>query len=380
MRNGCFSFAPVAVRCVSMTEKTVLFAGGGTMGPVTPLLAVWRTMKRRRNDLSLAWAGTPDGPEREAVESEGGRFFPVPVVKIPRYPSTRWISWPFAYLKASRVASRIISETMPLMIGSVGGFTATPIIRRGSRTGIPCAIHQLDYEPGLSNRFVARLCKSVTTSYEYGAPPFSGVKSDRVPTPCRFAGRTPLSKEDACRSFELDPSRPVIFVLGGGTGSKAINDAIGHIRKDLVALTQIIHLTGKGKGAKPENDVGAHAMRPGLPGSITKEFFNEDEMFRAFCAADLVISRAGIGTISEVACLSKPTILIPIPKSHQEKNAVRLPCDVITQKKGFHDRLLARIHFYLTNEQERLTIGKKLHEAFPVDDGSALAERWLGLI
>ena len=350
------------------------------MGPVTPLLAVWRAMKRRRNDLSLAWAGTPDGPEREIIKSEGGRFFSVPVVKIPRYPSMRWITWPFAYLNASHVASRILVKTKPLMIGSVGGYTATPIIRRGSRKKIPCAIHQLDYEPGLSNRAVAGLCKSVTTSYEYGAPPFSGLKSDRVPTPCRFAGRTPLSKEEACRSFELDPSRPVIFVLGGGTGSKAINDAIGHIRKDLVTLTQIIHLTGKRKGAKNVEIVGAHAMRPGLPSSIAKEFFDENEMFRAFCAADLVVSRAGIGTISEVACLSKPTILIPIPKSHQEKNAARLPCDVITQKEGFHDRLLARIHFHLSNEQERRTIGEKLHEDFPVDDGSALAERWLGLI
>jgi UDP-N-acetylglucosamine--N-acetylmuramyl-(pentapeptide) pyrophosphoryl-undecaprenol N-acetylglucosamine transferase len=219
------------------------------------------------------------------------------------------------------------------------------------------------------------MCKSVTTSYEYNSPPFTGVKSDRFPTPCRFAGRTPLAKEDACRSFELDPSRPVIFVLGGGTGSKAINDAIGHIQKELVALTQIIHLTGKGRSTL-SSPLGQGGVRGG---SITKEFFNEDEMFRAFCAADLVISRAGIGTISEVACLSKPAILIPIPKSHQEKNAAKLPCDVITQNEGFHDRLLSRIRFYLSNEQERRTIGEKIHESFPVDDGSALAERWLHL-
>ncbi|MCI0478961.1 glycosyltransferase [Candidatus Uhrbacteria bacterium] len=348
---------------------TVLFVGGGTMGPVTPLIAVMRRMRRRRPDLRFAWAGTPDGPEREVLKREGVEFFPIPVAKLPRHPGIAWLLWPFRYLKARRVAGKVVRTVRPSLIASAGGFTGVPVIKAASLKGIPCAIHQLDAEPGLANKAVAASCASVTTSFRYDTTPFIGTKAVRVPTPCRFADVPVPSREDAVRTFGLDPERPVVFVVGGGTGAVTLNEALWSVLDGLLPATQVIHMTGKGKGD------GRKAR-----GYVQRDFLEESDILDAYAAADLVVSRAGIGSISDLAALSKPAIFVPLP-GHQEKNVARLVVETVRQDTpDFAKRLRDRIVEGLHDDECRKKCGKRLHDGFPTDDGSALAERWLKLI
>lgn len=349
---------------------TILFCGGGSMGPVTPLLAVLRQIRKRRPEVMFAWAGTADGPERPVIEKEGIPFYVVPTAKLPRYLSLDLLHWPIDLMRANRASHGVLRRVQPSLVVSAGGFTATPIIRIAARRNIACAIHQLDKEPGLSNRLVARICRMVTTSFAYEQRPFRSVSSERVPTPCRFFGVDVPSRDSASAFFGLDASRPIVLVTGGGTGALALNHAILNSLDVLLKKTQMIHLTGKGKLA------GAMSR----PGYVVSEFFDENQMLHAFAAADLVVTRAGIGALSELACLSKPALIVPIPDSQQETNASTLPTPVIYQRDAWVQRLSKYILDLLADDQRRMQIGRELHEALPTDDGSALAERWLKLL
>lgn len=339
------------------------------MGPVTPLLAVLRQMKKRRQDLKFVWAGTASGPEREVIGRDGIPFHPIPVAKLPRYFTLEMMRWPMDYLRAANAARVLIKDIQPSLVVSAGGFTAVPVIKAAYAKGIPCAIHQLDAEPGLSNASVARLSRSVTTSFSYDQPPFR-VPSDRVPTPCRFADDVVLDKDAAAKLLGLDGERPIVFITGGGTGALALNEAVSTILDELLKTTQVIHLAGKEKQ-------GAARSRKGY---VVAEFFDEGEMLNAYAAADLVVSRAGLGSLSELACLKKAAIIVPIPDSHQEENAERMPYPIVAQGEGFETRLIETVRTLLADQGRRRDVGDRAHQMLPTDDGSALAERWLKLL
>ena len=351
---------------------TILFVGGGTLGPVTPLMAVLRRMKKLRPDLEFAWAGTPDGPEGELILREGVAFYPIPVAKFSRQSSWSWFAWPKDFLRARRVVREMLDKVQPSLVVGLGGFTQVPVMQQAAKRGIKCAIHQLDKEPTLSNRFVAKLCSSVTTAFAYETSPFPPVKWERVATPSRVVGANIPDKEAGAERFFLHSHEPIVFVFGGGTGAQALNEAVWAMQPKLASNVQIIHMTGKGK---------SHLVQS-KEGYVIKEFLDEKDMLFAFVAADVIVCRAGMGTLSDLAALSKTAILVPIPDTHQEKNvaAVREGVTLVEQHQGFAETLRLTIEELLPQMSKRAELGRKLHELLPTDDGSALAERWLGLV
>ncbi|MCR4256549.1 MAG: glycosyltransferase [Candidatus Uhrbacteria bacterium] len=349
----------------------ILFAGGGSLGPVTPLIATARALRRLVPDVTFAWAGTPDGPEREFAEAEDMEFYGVPVAKWPRYPSMRWFAFPRDVARASRVARKVVERVKPDVVVSVGGFTAVPVIRATSTAGIPCVIHQLDKIPSWSNRLVAKRCASVTTSFEYERPPFGArVRTERIPTPTRFLSSDAPTRDEAVRSFGLDPARPVVLVTGGGQGAKALNEAVYRRRDAWRKKTQIIHVCGRGK-------MGEFESREDY---LVCELLDADSMRRAYAASDVVVTRAGMGALSEIASLSKPAVVVPIPKSHQVENirafaAAKSALYVAQNQPDFADILFQQTTDLLTDAERRSMLGDATHAFLPTDDGNALAER-----
>lgn len=351
-------------------KQTVLFAGGGTLGPVTPLLAVLRRMKEWRRDLNFAWVGTFLGPERALVEADGVAFFAINEAKIPRYLSLKLLSWPLDYFRARLAAAKLVKKISPSLVVSVGGFSSVPVMRAAQAMKIPCAIHQLDAEVGLANKAVASLCRLVSTSFKYDVQPFAGVASEQVAIPSRFAGITIPSKAEAAHFFGLETHVPIVFFVGGGTGAAALNNAVDHHLEKILKLAQVIHLTGKGKmGSEQKAD-----------GYVRREFFDEGQMLNAYAAADLVVSRAGMGAITDLIALKKPAILVPIPHSHQESNADKTDFVIVRQVEGFEDRLVDKIASLLNSEVQLRRLIDAGHSSIKVDDGSALAKRWLELL
>jgi len=342
------------------------------LGPVTPLLAVMRRMREMRPEIEFSWIGTPQGPEASLVEAEGVAFHSLPVAKLARYPSKNWLTFPFDYLKALDAAKRILQHEKPSAVFSAGGFTQVPVIRAAAKIGIPCAVHQLDYAPLLSNKAVARQCRMLTSSFEYPSPQFGGVKAIRVSTPCRFANVPTPERAEAAEALGLDPDKATVFVTGGGTGALALNKAILEVMDELLGHAQILHLTGRGK-------MGEVVERPGFK---TLEFLDETGMLNAYSASDVVVSRAGFGSLSEMAALSKPVIVVPLPRSPQEENARALTdaVSVVHQDLGFADTLKTQILKMLSDSQKRDKMGRNLHQRLQTDNGQELAEKWLGLL
>ena len=349
--------------------RSILFAGGGTLGPVTPLLAVADRLRESDADMEFLWVGTDDGPERELIESKGIPFYTLPEAKFPRYLSRKLMTAPIDFMRARRASRRILAEYHPRVIVSAGGFTAVPLVQEAFYRNIPCISHQLDAIPGLSNRLIARQSRYVTLSYGYDSPPFKTRGTMyRIPTPVRFKMNEVPSREEACRIFDLDPAKKVLLIVGGGTGAITLNLTMTRIIKRLPEDLQVIHVSGKGKEiVEEEIDDGP---------TIRRYSFLSEEMFDALAIADLVVSRAGIGAISELAMLSKPTIFVPLPDSPQIQNLVQLGEGIVHVDQSsdvFEQDLFELLMRYLSSDSARMEIGSFLHEAFPTDDGETLA-------
>lgn len=349
----------------------ILFAGGGSLGPVTPLIATSAALRRRVDHVAFAWAGTPEGPERAFAEAEGIDFYAVPVAKWPRYPDLRWFTFPRDAWRAARAAERMIDQVRPDVVASVGGFTAVPVIRAAASAGIPCVVHQLDKVPSWSNRLVAYRCASVTTSFSYDRPPFGArVRTEPIPTPTRFLPGDAPTRDEAARSFGLDPARPVVLVTGGGQGAVALNEAVYRHAEAWRTYAQVIHVCGRGKmeSFEPREDY------------LVCELLDAESMRRAYAACDVVVTRAGMGALSEIASLSKPAVVVPIPKSHQVENirafsSAKAALYVSQDQPDFSDILFQQTNDLLTDADRRSAMGRAAHAFLPTDDGSALAER-----
>ncbi|MBD3251574.1 hypothetical protein GF380_03940 [Candidatus Uhrbacteria bacterium] len=354
--------------------RTILFAGGGTLGPVTPLLTVAKQLRRADANWKFVWAGTDEGPERELITSEGIDFITIPTAKLPRHLSWKLVTLPIDYLRAVRTAKRILDTCHPKLVLSAGGFTAVPVVREAAGRYIPCITHQLDHDPSLSNRLMAGHCRYVTTSYAYDRAPFgTDVVTYQVPTPTRFSLDDLPTREACCSYFGFNPGNPVLLVTGGGTGAIQLNKGIEKIEKKLPSNLQIIHLMGRGK---------QYQILTERAGYVSYDFLT-DQMITALGAADLVVSRAGFGAISEFAALKKATILIPLPDSPQEANARSiLDGTVVVDSKaeGWERLLLQEIQRLLVDKEERNRLGDQIHRLIPTDQGEALANLALSVM
>lgn len=350
-----------------------LFVGGGTLGPVMPLLAVARALRKTDPDMEFAWIGTPVGPEGPLIQREGIEFFPLTVAKLDRFFSWRWLTFPFDWARARLGASRLLREIRPDVVIAAGGYTAIPVFLAAGKQGIPCATHQLDVEPVRTNVWIARFCSSVTTSFEYEHAPFGDRVHDvRIATPVAIAGEPLPSREQAAKHFDLDPGRPTVFVFGGGTGSLALNEMMVRTRNRWLKFAQVLHGTGIGKG---------EARKEKASGYVSKPLFDAD-MREAYAVADLVICRAGMGTLSEISWSRKSAILVPLPESHQETNAKafeeRGAAVVVDQRDlCFDATLIDTAERLMRHADERRAMGERASAFLPTDDGSELARRIL---
>ncbi|MEY4723102.1 MAG: hypothetical protein RLZZ324_615 [Candidatus Parcubacteria bacterium] len=296
-----------------MTDSTsprILFTGGGTLGPVTPLLAVAAEIRAFAPDAELSWIGTRTGPERALVEAAGIPFHAISSGKFRRYFS-------FANLvDLARVkigffqAYALLGRLRPDMVVSAGGFVAVPVAWAARLRGVKVHIHQQDPIPGLANKLSLPCATSVSVALESSLKDFS--RRGRVPVWTGNPVRAALlggSREEAVRIFSLEEGLPTVLVLGGGTGSAALNALVAGALPTLTEHAQIIHVAG------------ARKMVPQDPRRYHQYSLLTDTLPHAFAAADLVVTRAGMGTLTELAALGKPALIVPMPASHQEANA-----------------------------------------------------------
>ena len=300
----------------------VFLVGGGTGGPTVPLLAVAQALVNIQKRVEFFFVGTRKRQEQKFLGS-----VPIPMTYL-RIPAGKWRR-PFSLANLSDLfkilfgffkALLLLRKYRPDVIFGAGSFVQVPVAWAGYLLRIPVVIHQQDFSPLLSTKLVAPFAGAITLGFSYtekNIPQAWGLflkfpKSKTVVTgnPVRqeiLQG----SAEEGRKLFGLSGDYPTLLVVGGGTGAKKLNEIVGQCLPELVKYVQVIHLTG-GRTARGEQTFNHAHYHP-------YEFLGM-EMKHALAVADLVISRGGMSTITELAALGKAAILVPLPSSGQEEN------------------------------------------------------------
>ncbi len=303
----------------------VILSGGGTLGSVSPLLAAAEELRKKDSSIEFLWLGTKNGPEKELVEEYNIQFKSIAAGKLRRYFSLEHILDLFKIIIGFSQSFFILKKFKPDVFVSAGAFVSLPAAMAAFILKIPILIHQQDAVAGLANKLMSALAKKITVSLDISLRDFSKEKTELVGNPVRqfiFEGDANRIKE----KLELEDDLPLMLVMGGGTGAMAINELVLRALPELLKFCQLIHLTGKGKGIAHENARDTlTGVNPDGIASVRMRYhpveFATSEVADFYAAADLVVSRAGMSALSEICALGKPAIIIPIPKSHQEKNA-----------------------------------------------------------
>ena len=304
-----------------------MLTGGGSGGHLFPLIAVSRKIREKLGpDCDLIYVGSGLKMEREAMAKEN---IPVKVVmsgKMRRYFSllnfVDIIKLPIGFLQSLWLLLRY----MPDAIFSKGGYVAVPIVLAAWIYRIPVLIHESDAVPGTANRFMSRFATRIAVAYPSAEEYFPSEKTALLGNPIRehILGGNP---EAIKKQLNFTDSKKVILVLGGSQGSMAINKAIVEILPKLLYEVQVIHQTGEQNYDWVVRSAGEQGIKAGRDGYVPTKFLGEEHMRDALELCDLVISRAGANSISEIAAHGKPSILIPLPMSandHQRMNAYAL--------------------------------------------------------
>lgn len=347
----------------------ILFVGGGTMGPVTPLLAVFEAWKKKHPKVEAVWVGTPQGPEQEVVRCLEIPFFSLPVARFPRYLSIEWLMFPFHFLMAFLKSIAIIRAQRPDLVASAGGYTSVPVILAAKLLHVKIWVHQQDVMPILTNKLTAPFADFITVAWKENLRAFPG-RAILVGNPVRESVLNG-SRQRAMQRFHIDDQKPTVFVFGGGTGAQWLNQVFAEIGPDFVQEANIIHVVGAGKMRQDLEQIGSTYN--------VVEFLSED-MADAYAVADLVVCRAGLGTMTELAALGKPAVVVPLPNSPQEQNAQAIAgaLTVITQDISSGE-LLLHIQQLLHNTQELEREAAAIKKLLPTDVAGRLVDELLKL-
>lgn len=290
-------------------DLRILFVGGGTGGSAAPLLAIAEEIRRNIQNNHMLFVGSRGGPERVLVEEQKIPFLPIHSGKWRRYFSLRNVMDVFSIMVGFFGAVRIIRRFSPSVMVCAGSYVQVPVVWAGWIRRIPIILHQQDVDPGFANRLCASFARHITVTFESSTKHFQSKKTTWTGNPVR-QNILHGSEERGRSTFELRHDLPVILAFGGGTGALALNQLIAACGLNLVRRAQILHITGTGKDVFVVSHPNYHAVQ-----------FLTNSMADAYALATVVVCRAGLSTLSELSALGKPAIIIPLPETHQERNA-----------------------------------------------------------
>lgn len=285
---------------------TYLLAGGGTAGHVNPLLAVADGLRAREGDATVLVLGTAEGLESRLVPERGYDLLIVDKVPFPRRVNRQALAFPTKFQRAVRqVRAHIRAHGVGVVVG-FGGYAAAPAYIAARREKVPFVIHEANAKPGLANRLGARNAAAVGVAFE-GTP----MRGEVVGMPLRREVvdlDRQAARAEAAEHFGLDASRPVLLVFGGSLGALRLNRAFADSWQDILdAGWQLLHAAGERNDI---NDAGSGDYR--LVPYI-------DRMDLAFALADLIVSRAGAATVSEISALGMPAVYVPYAVGNGEQ-------------------------------------------------------------
>lgn len=300
----------------------VLVSGGGTGGHIFPAISIANAIKNKCPNADILFVGAENRMEMEKVPAAGYPIIGLPVSGFDRKHLLKNIKVLFRLFKSVRLADKTVKSFSPDIAVGVGGYASGPTLWAAARKGIPTLIQEQNSYAGVTNKLLASKAKAICVAYENMERFFPKDRIILTGNPVRQELQNDtISREEAIRFFNLDPSKKTILVIGGSLGARTINNSIATGIEKIPQDIQLIWQSGKGYDTQAKK-----VLDEKKPENIKQMPFIS-RMDMAYKAADLVISRAGASSISELCLLGKPVILIPSPnvaEDHQTKNAQAL--------------------------------------------------------
>jgi len=306
-----------------MKHLKVIISGGGTGGHIFPALAIAGELKSRFPDAEILFVGATGRMEMEKVPAAGFPIIGLPVIGMPRKPGMNTIRFVIRLMQSMIQARSIVKEFKPDLAIGVGGYASGPLLRAAVARNVPALIQEQNSYAGVTNKLLSRKVQRICVAYEGMERFFPAEKIILTGNPVRKNLLTNVSsREEAQLHFGIAGTTRVALITGGSLGARSINNAI--LRNlDLIRSSDIHFIWQTGSIYYDEMVAKTASNKPG--NLYIHKFL--DRMELAYTAADLVISRAGAGTISELCLAGKPAILVPSPnvaEDHQTRNAMAL--------------------------------------------------------
>lgn len=297
--------------------RSVLLAGGGTAGHVSPLLALADCLRRHDPGIGITALGTAEGLESRLVPGRGYHLAVVPRVPLPRKPTGDLLRLPAHLRRAVAAAKAALRDSAAEVVVGFGGYVSAPAYLAARSLRIPIVVHEQNARPGIANRLGARFATHVAVTFPGTALPRATVTGMPLRREIALLDRR-AQRADAMAHFGLDPQWPTVLVTGGSLGAQRLNDAfrasVPLLRR---AGIQVLHVSGVGKEFEvpaPEGHEPDYVVIP-----------YADRMDLAYAAVDLVVGRAGANTVCELTAVGLPAVYVPLPIGNGEQRLNALP-------------------------------------------------------
>ncbi|MBU3814557.1 MAG: undecaprenyldiphospho-muramoylpentapeptide beta-N-acetylglucosaminyltransferase [Candidatus Bacteroides intestinipullorum] len=313
----------------------IIVSGGGTGGHIFPAISIANALKALCPDADILFVGAEGRMEMQRVPDAGYRIIGLPVAGFDRKHLWKNVSVLIKLLRSQRLARRIVKEFRPQVAVGVGGYASGPMLKVCAMAGIPTLIQEQNSYAGVTNKLLAKQAAKICVAYDGMERFFPAEKLILTGNPVRQAlVDSRITREQAAEHFGLNPQKKTILILGGSLGARTLNRTMEAALRDIKGHPEVQFIWQTGRIYINEvkdaitiftGDTMRNVRVPSLPNLYVNDFISEMPM--AYGLADLVVSRAGAGSISEFCLLGKPVILVPSPnvaEDHQTKNALAL--------------------------------------------------------
>ncbi len=368
-----------------MKKLRVIISGGGTGGHIFPALAIAGELKRINPETETLFVGAEGRMEMEKVPAAGYEIVGLPVTGLQRRLTAANFSVPFKFLKSVRMAGRIIDEFKPDIAVGVGGYASAPLLWKAERKGIPTLIQEQNGFAGLANRILGKKAGCICVAYERMERFFPAERIVMTGNPIRSVIVPPTEemRREAFEYYGLDPERRHILITGGSLGSRTLNEAVKHWISDGCPGGERAELLWQcGSFYKEETDAFMNAHT--ADNVHHTDFIGRMDL--AYAAADVVISRSGASTVSELCAAHKATIFVPSPnvtEDHQTHNAMALVnknAALIVTDAEAPEKLMPRAIDLLNDTRRVAQLEKSIALLARTDAASAIASQIYRLV
>jgi UDP-N-acetylglucosamine--N-acetylmuramyl-(pentapeptide) pyrophosphoryl-undecaprenol N-acetylglucosamine transferase len=362
--------------------KRIIISGGGTGGHIYPAIAIANALKAIDSHTEILFVGAEGKMEMQKVPQAGYKIIGLPIAGIQRKLTLANLSFPFKLVRSLGKARQIVKDFKPDVAVGVGGYASGPVLYAAASMGIPTLIQEQNSYAGLTNKWLARKAKKICVAYEGMGQFFPVTKIRLTGNPVRQdilqAGN---KKAEAIKHFNLWDEKPVILAIGGSLGARTINESLKAALPQLAQSNcQLIWQTGKFYYES------CKAAADAQNASNIKVFDFIAPMDLAYAAADVVISRAGALSISELCLVGKPAILVPSPnvsEDHQTKNAmalVKADAALLVKDVEANTKMVPTALELVQDENQKQQLSRNILKLGKPDAARQLAEEILELL